>query len=508
VDQDSTPRSASIRRRTLGDRYDLERVIGVGGVAEVWRATDTRLGRRVAVKVLAGPAARDPGHRARIEREARALAAISHPNVVAVFDYAEDPVDEGEPIPYLVLELVEGPDLARYLAQRGPLDPDEAVTILNGILEGVRQAHAIGIIHGDLKPANVFLGPEGPKVGDFGVARILAEETGTTGIAATPTYAAPEVLTGSKPTPASDVYSAACVVYELVAGRPPFEGETFWDIASKHAGSEATPLTTLRDDIDPNVADVIAASLSTEPAQRPPDAAAFSAALQTAMTKPDQHDRDRAGDPPPTLPVVREPTEVLDRPSPGRRPDRWARLRSVPLGLVLAAAAVLVLAALQGQATATARVPSLVDMPGEEAQQVAEASGFGVRTVEADRGGVAGTVVGQEPNPATLHRRGTTITLTVTRGAPQIEVPDLTGLSADEARDALRAAGLSSGEISYQPATDTEPGSVLRTIPRAGTSMDEGSDVHIIAAAFPIEDDDDDDDDDKPGKPGPNRGRR
>lgn len=507
-------RTTSIQAsRVLGERYELTRLIGAGGAAEVWRATDRRLRRQVAVKLLAGPAARDPSHRRRIEREARALAAISHPNVVSVYDYAEEELSGGEPLPYLVLELVEGPDLAGHLTQHGRLPVDEAVSIVLGVLEGVRQAHAIGIVHGDLKPANVLCAPDGPKVGDFGVARILAEETGTTKIAATPTYAAPEVLRGERPTQASDVFSAACIAFEALAGRPPFSGHTFWDVANQHLHRRPDRLTAVRPEVPEGLADAVAVSLERDPARRPPDAAAFAASIDSALEPPspaDVRDRDTV-DPgsPPTVPIVHTPTEVLD-PPPARRRTR-SILRAIPIGLLLAALAVGALAFLSSRATATARVPDLRGMDAAAAEQLARSEGFQTTRREIDRGGVAGTVVEQEPGPGELRTRGTTVVLGVTRGAPQVEVPDVTGFRADDARAAIAAAGLNPTDVSYQPSTEAAPGAVIRTIPDAGETVDEGSEVHIIAAAFPVDDDKDekdekDDDDDRRGRRGSNRG--
>ncbi len=218
--------------QVLDDRYELVERVGAGGMAEVWSARDARLGRQVAVKVITG--AMDESKRRKFEREARALAAVSHPNIVRVFDYGEATAAGGNVVPYVVMELVDGPDLQRYLTDRGPLAVAEAQDVLGRILAAVEVAHVAGIVHGDLKPANIFMGSHGPKVGDFGVARILGEETGSTTVAATPTFAAPEVLKGERPTTASDVYSAGCLAYQLLAGRPPYEGTNAWEVASKH----------------------------------------------------------------------------------------------------------------------------------------------------------------------------------------------------------------------------------------------------------------------------------
>src|SRR5438067_9714158 len=184
-------------RTGLEDRYELVELVGTGGMSEVWRARDKRLQRDVAVKLIPSGAAREPSRVRRIEREAKAMASINHPNVLAVFDFGTD--ESGSP--YIVTEYVDGPDLHKLLLERGKLDPQPAREVMSGVLAGIAVAHEANIVHGDLKPANVLMAPDGPKVGDFGVARVLGEETGTTTIAATPSFAAPEVLKGQRATP-------------------------------------------------------------------------------------------------------------------------------------------------------------------------------------------------------------------------------------------------------------------------------------------------------------------
>lgn len=475
------------RTRTFDDRYELRELLGSGGAAEVWRARDHKLGRGVAVKILSGPAARDPGHRRRIAREARALAAVSHPNVVAVYDYGEQPTDGAEPIPYIVMELVEGPDLAHHLAASGPLGPEAASRLLTDILRGVEQGHAAGIVHGDLKPANVFLAPDGAKVGDFGVARILTEETGTTTVAATPTYAAPEVLRGERPDLTADVYSAACVAFEALAGRPPYRGKNFWEVARQHLEDPVPSIREHRPEVPAAIDAAIAAGLAKDPADRPATMAAFAEALGLGqpLSQP-------AHDAAPTVPVRREPTEVLPkRPSHRRGAGVLDLLRRIPIGLALAALAVLLLLAMKDAATATTRVPDLVGMQFVDARAAAEDEGFRVDAQPVHEGGVAGTVVRQDPAPAELLERGGAIRLAVTQGAPQVTVPDVAGLPAADARDELAAAGLEPGVTAYLVGTGRPAGTVVRTDPPAGESVDEGTAVEVFVAAETDSDDED-----------------
>src|SRR5439155_16856045 len=190
------------------------------------------------------------------------------------YDYGED--SSGEP--FIVTELVDGPDLHRYVASAGAVPADRAVEIMRGVLSGIQVAHEAGIVHGDLKPANVLLSEDGPKVGDFGVARILEQETGTTTVAATPTFASPEVLKGERATPASDVYSAACLAFQLLTGRAPYDGANGWEVASQHLEA---PVPHVREftNVSPELDATIHRGMSKEPHRRWPTAADFSRAL-------------------------------------------------------------------------------------------------------------------------------------------------------------------------------------------------------------------------------------
>ncbi len=287
------------RAPALERRYELVERIGAGGMAEVWRARDTRLQRDVAIKVIPEQV-HDPSRQRRIAREAKAMAALSHPNVLAVYDYGEDAADR----PYIVTEFVDGPDLHQVLAQEGKLSPDRVVDIMRGVLLGLEVAHRAGIVHGDIKPANVLMGHDGPKVGDFGVARILDEETGNTTVAATPKFAAPEVLKGARATPAADVYSAACLAFQLLTGRVPFDGSNAWEIAAKHIESPIPHVSEFAD-VPPELDAAIHRGMAKKPERRFKSASSFARALAPAetvpMTAPEQTER------------IAKPPEDLDK---------------------------------------------------------------------------------------------------------------------------------------------------------------------------------------------------
>jgi eukaryotic-like serine/threonine-protein kinase len=429
---ETDPRSdADQPHRVIDDRYELVELVGAGGMAEVWRARDAKLGRDVAVKILAGPSLRDPSRRRRIEREARALAAVNHPNILSVYDYGEETGASGEVFPYIVTELVDGPDLHQIVDKNGALPIAEAEEVLRGVLAAMERAHAAGIVHGDLKPANVLVGPHGPKVGDFGVARIMAEETGLTTAAATPTFAAPEVLKGARPTEASDIYSAACLAFQMITGRQPYEGNNAWEVATKHLEDDVPRITDSRNETPTSLNAAVLRGMAKEPKDRFPSAAAFAAAIGVpdatvpVQTRPAASEPTRTevlGDSPdlPALAVFGPLAGVADRLRAALANGRTSMRRSRPMKLGLAVAAAILVLALA------------------------------------------------------LSFRGNNIA----------EVPDVRGQTAPAGAALLRQAGLGVSGISYSPVEDVEPGRVLRTIPAPGEVVERGSEVHIIASAL------------------------
>jgi serine/threonine-protein kinase len=443
----------------LDDRYELTEPLGSGGMAEVWRARDRRLGREVAVKLLAGSAAGDPSRRKRIAREARALAAADHPNIVSVYDYGEAHAGD-DVVPYIVMELVDGPDLGRFSSERGPLPVDEVREIMLGILAGVERAHAAGVVHGDLKPGNVFIGSQGPKVGDFGVARILDEETGTTTLAATPSCAAPEVLRGERATHASDVYSVACLAYELLAGHGPFVGANSWEVVQKHIEEPAPRIKRVRPDVPADLDAILARALDKNPRRR------VASVADLAVAFADADGADAAGTRPvATVPVSRtDATEAIT----ARRPD--------PVRVAL-------LGPLAGWWDAIVRRSRTL---GDRRRAL---------TVLTVLLAVALLV-------ALLAVRN--------RGPEPVAVPKIEGRTVADASGILRTRGFAVDEVSYRPVTEGEAGIVLETIPAAGALVEPGSDVHIIASAFAATPEpvvEEDDDVDRKGGKGRRRGK-
>ncbi|MGW5345734.1 serine/threonine-protein kinase [Streptomyces sp. NPDC004050] len=271
------------RHTVLGDRYTLTERIGGGGMGEVWRADDAVLRRQVAVKVLLPALLDDPAFAARFRREATVLASLSHPGIVNVHDYGESPLDSGERIAYIVMELIEGRPLNEVRTRSGPLPPEQALDIAAQALDALHAAHLQGVTHRDIKPSNLMLGNDGRvTVTDFGIARSSAASTAITdshAVLGTALYMAPEQAEGLGAVAASDLYSLGVVVYELLTGEPPFTGSSVVEIALKHVRE---PAPDLPDALPEPVRAFVARALCKQPEERYADASVMAAAARRA----------------------------------------------------------------------------------------------------------------------------------------------------------------------------------------------------------------------------------
>lgn len=267
----------------LRGRYEIREMLGTGSMARVVAAYDLRLGREVAMKFLRADAA-DAEGRARFVREARATAAFSHPHVVTVYDAAED-----FRWPYIVMELVRGPNLSEVMAKRGRLPVDEAVNIASQMLDALAAAHDLGWLHRDVKPSNVlFADANTIKLADFGLAKSIHDVTQAITrpgqILGTPMYLAPEQSSGGRVTPSGDLYSVGIVAYQMLTGSVPYTGKTLIDVALAHADNPIPPV--LRDDVPDTLAVAIARSMAKDPLDRFPSARAMQAALLASVATP------------------------------------------------------------------------------------------------------------------------------------------------------------------------------------------------------------------------------
>ncbi|MEU8814313.1 protein kinase [Actinoplanes sp. NPDC048796] len=364
-------------RETLGGRYKLLGELGSGGMAVVWRARDEVLGRRVAVKVLAARFAGDPQSRARIRDEARAAATLSHPNIAQVYDFGEAS-ETGTPLPYVVMELINGPTLQQRVAS-GPLPPRKVFRICGEVAAALAAAHADGLVHRDIKMANIMVTPAGAKVVDFGIAAAVGLEPEEM-LVGTPAYLAPERLAGAAVEPASDVYALGVLLYRLLAHESPWSVESTTQMLQAHVYVEPAPLPDLPG-VPPAVADLIARCLRKDPAERP-------TASEVSVTLADA--AEAAAMPSPTV-------LVEEVPQPPVRRRKWL----VAGGAAAVALTVggLALWGLTGDEQAERR-PQAVAAPTSPGP--AASRGLGAPTVRATRGAPAPVVTASSGPPATV----------------------------------------------------------------------------------------------------------
>ena len=475
---------------TIGtDRYALDALIARGGMGAIWRATDQVLGRPVAIKFLHEHLAGDPAARTRFEREARTAASLSHPNMANVLDYLD-----GER-PGIVMELIEGETLTQVLERRGRLPVQEAVAIAGAALAALDVAHRAGVVHRDVKPGNILMaGDGGVKVADFGIARTLGDSTltATGGLLATPHYVSPEQLRGEPATPASDVFGLGVLLWEMLAGERPFEGDSSIGIAMARLNADVPPIRDRRPEVPPALATVIGRATATEPSERFAAAGEMLAALRSIHLEPERPAPPAHGGDTQVLPLDQEHTRRIDvppPPAPRPAPVWWTRLRRqaglIAFGVFAVVAGTAIFLALPDGSVG---VPTLVGSRLSEATRVAEQEGLIVEVERVDSVKPAGQVLDQEPAAQTTADRGSTVTLTVSRGN-LVRVPSLVGYTLHDALVQLGAAGLAQGEIVEQETGESEPGTVLAQSPGPGETVERDGSVDLVVEAEPPPDD-------------------
>ncbi len=449
----------------LGDRYRLGELLGRGGMAEVHIGQDVRLGRDVAVKMLRPDMARDPTFQARFRREAQSAASLNHPSIVAVYDTGEDDF-AGNPVPYIVMEYVEGSTLRELLASGSRLVPERALEIVDGILAALAYSHQRGIVHRDIKPANVMLNRNGEvKVMDFGIARAMSDGastmTQTSAVIGTAQYLSPEQARGEQVDARSDIYSAGCLLYELLAGRPPFVGDSPVSVAYQHVREEPVPPSHIDPDVPAAADAIVLRALTKDREERYQTADEMRADI-----------RSRARRPPGRAAAARHSGWPLSRaePSPTStfpmttdtddRRDKSGRTLAYAL-LGLAVLAVFVIAALVGNSLFggggnRVAVPEVVGFAQDRAEAAITDAGLTVGEVTLANSDTVdqGLVISQSPEPGTEIDEQSPVSLVISSGAKESTVPTLVGLSLDEARNALIDAGLQLGDVKRVPSPE------------------------------------------------------
>jgi beta-lactam-binding protein with PASTA domain/tRNA A-37 threonylcarbamoyl transferase component Bud32 len=457
-------------------RYRVLSRLGSGGMAEVYCAQDLQLGRKVALKILYRRFAEDGEFVERFRREASSAAGLQHQHVVAVYDRGEY-----DGTYYIAMEYLEGRSLKTIVQQEAPLDPDRAIDLIIQVLRAARFAHRRGIIHRDLKPHNVIVDADGrAKVTDFGIARAGASDMTQTGsIMGTAQYLSPEQAQGHAVSAASDIYSIGIMLYELLTGRVPFEGESAVTIALKQVNERPAPPSAYNPAVTPELEEAVMRALEKDPAHRYPDADAFIAALQAA--------RDGTATavlapvaPPPPLDPPSEAYVYPEEPLAPREPrdsGRWWLWLLAVLVAGLGLAAVLLL-----PGTQKVGVPTVVGADQANAEAKLRQEGFRVDTVQKTAEQPAGQVIGQDPTGGTKAKKGSTVTLTVSAGPQQVSVPQVVGLTVSSARGRLQKAGLDASERE-ENSDSVAQGRVISVSPTEGQKVDKGSSVTLVVSS-------------------------
>jgi beta-lactam-binding protein with PASTA domain len=470
----------------LGERYEIGGVLGRGGMAEVHRGRDLRLGREVAVKVLRSDLARDPSFQVRFRREAQASASLNHPAIVAVYDTGEDRTATGA-TPYIVMEYVEGETLRDVLRREGPLPPERAMSLSADICGALDFSHRNGIVHRDVKPGNVMITPQGTvKVMDFGIARAVSDSaatmTSTAAVIGTAQYLSPEQARGESVDARSDVYSMGCLLYELVAGEPPFTGDSPVSVAYQHVREDPRVPSTINPGIPAELDAILLKAMSKNPANRYQSAADMRSDLMRAL----------AGQRVEATPVMgdAEKTTILAATPRGYGDDRWddededARKRKrriiavvAALALLLVAGAIAIAIAISGEdpppAAAMVRVPAVLNQTEVDAREQLTEAGLEVGDVtqqETTDPNQRGKVLSSTPAPGAEVQEGSPVALVVGVAPDSITVPDVIGLDEQRAIAALTDAGFTGSVNTRDEDSLAEEGTVASVNPPVGQS--------------------------------------
>ena len=479
---------------TIDDRYRVEYLLGSGGMADVYCATDLQLDREVAIKLLYRRFAQDAEFVERFRREASAAAGLQHQHVVSVYDRGE-----WDGTYYIAMEYLQGRTLKAIINEYGALDSDWAIEMTTQILRAARFAHRRNVIHRDFKPHNVIVDDDGlATVTDFGIARAGASDMTQTGsIMGTAQYLSPEQAQGHAVSEQSDLYSIGVILYEMVTGRVPFDGESAVTIALKHVSEIPTPPCEINAAISPQLQAVIMRSLAKDPSQRFATADEFIDALEQA----------RAGTMPAEAPPIAAAAGVGESTAigmsghtlaagagagaaaasggyanrgsdedqgPTRRWWLFAGGAVVAVGLLI----LLLLLLKPDQAT----VPSVVGSEESTAQAVLVRAGFKTDSVVKKSDSPKGQVVGQDPPGGEQADKGSTITLTVSDGPASVAVPSVAGMSASQAQRKLQNAGFTV-RIRKQSSDTVPSGDSIETLPPEGTPVDRGSTVTLVVSS-------------------------
>jgi len=515
----------------LEGRYRLGERIARGGMSTVYRGTDLRLDRPVAIKVMDPQLAADPAFRRRFEREARSAARLDHPGVVDVHDQGSHDDGSGQPMLFLVMELVDGGTLRDVLRQRRTLPVAEALAVLEPVLSGLAAAHRLGLVHRDVKPENVLISQTGSvKVADFGLVTAAAEAGVSTAgmIMGTVAYLSPEQVTTGAADPRSDVYAAGILLYEMLTGVPPYQGDTALSVAYRHVNDSVPAPSARAPQVPAEIDELVDCATRRDPGGRPEDAAALAERLRRARAA---LGIPRVGVPLPPPPLV-EPTTVPVAPRPGgprgtrvlepapappgQAPPGWPqgppgptprkrelsaqalpphlqqrrRSRRLFVGWTTGLALVGLLIAITAWWLGTGRwtsMPQVVGLDQVSAQTALADAGLAPKLSQARHDTVAsGVVISADPEPDARVVRGTEVSLVVSAGRPRVPKID-PGTARDTAAQIVGDAGLSPRfDSARDDYSDTVPsGAVVRTDPAANAELRVNAQVTVVLSRGP-----------------------